>query len=142
MVPVAIPRECSEGHGPMMGKDRSKDQITFSTKYCISRNCQDTDEGTRVIIGQDYLKGPSSVVMIRSFELFNMRFVFNCIHENICGPFKGYFQRSKHEKFTRHNSNILALLFMKLKFGQKSFAFAAGKIYNELPLDARKIESS
>ena len=69
------------------------------------------------------------------------KFVFNCIQENICDPFKGYFQRSKHEKFTRNNSNILALPLLKLKFDQTSFAFAAGKIYNELPLDARKIET-
>ena len=30
---------------------------------------------------------------------------------------------------------------VELSYGQNSFAFAAGKIYNELPLDARKIET-
>ena len=69
------------------------------------------------------------------------KFVFNCIQENICDQFKGYFQRSKHEKFTRNNSNNLALPLLMLKFGQKPFAFAAGKIYNELPLNVRKIET-
>ena len=67
------------------------------------------------------------------------KFVFNCMQENICDPFKGHFQRSKHGKFTRNNSKILALPLLKLKFGQKSFAF--GKIYNELPCDVRKIET-
>ena len=69
------------------------------------------------------------------------KFVFNCIQENLCDPFKGYFQISKHEKFARNNSNILALPLLKLKFGQKSFAFPAGKIYDELPFDARKIKT-
>ena len=68
-------------------------------------------------------------------------FVFNCLQQNTCEPFKEYFLISKHEKCTRNNNNILALPFMKSKFGQNSFAFAAGKIYNELPLDARKIET-
>ena len=68
-------------------------------------------------------------------------FFFNCMKENLCDSFKVYFQNSKHEKFTTNNSNALVLPLLKLKFGQKSFAFAAGKIYNELPRDARKSES-
>ena len=42
---------------------------------------------------------------------------------------------------TRNNSNILALPLLKLKFSQKVFAFASGDKYNDLPLNARKIET-
>jgi len=65
------------------------------------------------------------------------KFVFYCIQENICDSFKEYFHRSKHETFTKNNSNILALALLKLKFRLKSFAVITGRTYNELPLDSR-----
>ena len=36
---------------------------------------------------------------------------------------------------------LMLLILMKTKTGQQCVAFAGGRIFNELPLDARKIES-
>ena len=69
------------------------------------------------------------------------KFVFDCLQRNVCEPFKDYFQRSKHEKCTRNNNHTVKLPLMKTKTGQKCVVFAGGRIFNELPLDARKIES-
>ena len=52
-----------------------------------------------------------------------------------------FFERTSHVKCTRNNNRSVKLLLMKTKTGQKCFAFAGGRLYNELPLDARKIEA-
>ena len=65
------------------------------------------------------------------------KFVFNCIQENICDPYRGYVQRSNHEKVTRNNSNSLALPLLTLKSSQKLFALASGEKYNEGRLKLR-----
>ena len=69
------------------------------------------------------------------------KFVFDCLQKNVCEPFKEYFERAKHEKCTRNNNHTVKLPLMKTKTGQKCVAFAGGRIFNELPLEARKIES-
>ena len=69
------------------------------------------------------------------------KFVFDCLQKNVCEPFKEYFERAKHEKCTRNNNHTVKLPLMKTKTGQKCVAFASGRIFNELPLEARKIES-
>ena len=61
--------------------------------------------------------------------------------KNVCEPFKEYFERAKHEKCTRNNNHTVKLPLMKMKTGQKFVAFAGGRIFNELPLEAKKIES-
>ena len=69
------------------------------------------------------------------------KFVFDCLQKNVCEPFKEYFERAKHEKCARNNNHKVKLPLMKTKIGQKCVAFAGWRIFNELPLEARKIES-
>ncbi len=65
---------------------------------------------------------------------------FYCLQNTVCQPFKAYFERTKHEKCTRNNNHTLKLLLMKTKTGQKCVAFAGGRIFNKLPLGAKKTE--
>ena len=69
------------------------------------------------------------------------KFVFDCLQKNVCEPFKEYFEITNHGKATRNNNYTVKLPLMKTKTGQKCVAVAGGRIFNELPLDARKLES-
>ena len=66
------------------------------------------------------------------------KIVFGC---QMCEPCKYYFERAKHEKSTRNNNHTGKLPLMKTKTGQKCVAFTGGRIVNNLPLEARTIES-
>ena len=61
--------------------------------------------------------------------------------KNVSEPFKDYFERAKHEKCTRNNNHTVKLPLIKAKTGQKCVALTVGRIFNKLPLEARKIES-
>jgi len=54
------------------------------------------------------------------------------MHKNICDRFKGYFQ------VITVRSGIITL---EIKIWTKVFCFCSGKIYNELPPNARKTET-
>ena len=70
------------------------------------------------------------------------KFVLNCLERNVSKPFKNYFERSKHENCTRNTNYTVELPLVKTcKTGQKCAAFVCGRIFYELPPDARKIES-
>ena len=53
----------------------------------------------------------------------------------------GSLPKIKHEKCTINNNHTVKVPLMKTKAGQKLVVFAGGRIFNELPLDVRKIES-
>ena len=61
--------------------------------------------------------------------------------EDLAVEIKDYFERAKHEKCTGNNNHTVKLPLMKTKTGQKCVAFTGGRIFNTLPLEARKIES-
>ena len=69
------------------------------------------------------------------------QFVFDCLQDTVCTPFKGYFHKTEHNINTRNNESSLRLPKVKLEFGRKSFAFQGALIYNSLPLEIRNIHS-
>ena len=50
-----------------------------------------------------------------------------------------FFIVQDHEKVTRNTQNSVKLPFIKTEYARKSFYFTGAKIYNELPLEIRKI---
>ena len=68
-------------------------------------------------------------------------FVFNCLHGNVCNPFKDYFVKTNHALNTRNNHSSVRLSRMKLEIGRQSFYFLAALCFNSLPLDIRKQNS-
>ena len=54
---------------------------------------------------------------------------------------KEYFTKNTHGKNTRNDELSVELPLMKTEFGRKGLHFLAAKEFNNLPLQARKIES-
>ncbi len=54
---------------------------------------------------------------------------------------QNHFTLQRHEKQTRNNNYTLKLPRIKTEYARKSFMYMGAIVYNELPLDIRKIES-
>ena len=67
--------------------------------------------------------------------------VFDTLQGNVCDAMKIYFVIKARGKNTRNDQHIVKLPQVKTEFGRKSFYYLAGKEFNDLPLNARKIES-
>ena len=49
------------------------------------------------------------------------RFVFDCLQDNVCDPFKSYFERKEHGQNTRNNNLAVKVPRMKTEFDRKVF---------------------
>ena len=67
--------------------------------------------------------------------------VYDCLQDNVCTPFKGYFTKIEHNINTRNNGCSLKLPKAKLEFGRRSFAFQGALVYNTLPRHLRNLNS-
>ena len=67
--------------------------------------------------------------------------VFDNLLHNVCDVMKEYFTKNAHGKNTRNQEQSVKLPLMKTECGRKGLYFMATKEYNNLPLQARKIES-
>ena len=63
------------------------------------------------------------------------------LQQNVCDVMKEYFTKNTHGKNTRNEELSVKLPLMKTEFGRKGLYFLAAKEYNNLPLQARKIDS-
>ena len=80
-----------------------------------------------------------STLLMRLFLSHMLQHV--CIQIFKCNTFHGYFEINDHKMRTRNNQCLVKLLKIKLEYAHKSFRFMGANIYNELPVDIRKIES-
>ena len=69
------------------------------------------------------------------------KLVRKCLDKDTCEQFQNYFTLREHEKQTRGNKSTLELPKIKTEYARKSFMFMGAKVYNELPMELRKIES-
>ena len=67
--------------------------------------------------------------------------VFDCLQDNVCTPFNGYFTKIEHNINTRNNGFSLKLPKPKLEFGRRCFAFQGALVYNTLPRHLRNLNS-
>ena len=67
--------------------------------------------------------------------------VYDCLQDNVCTPYKGYFTKIEHNINTRNNGWSLKLPKAKLEFGRRSFAFQGALVYNTLPRHLRNLNS-
>ena len=63
--------------------------------------------------------------------------VFDCLQDNVCTPFKGYFSKIEHNINTRNNGCSLKLPKAKLEFLRRTFAFEGALADNTLPRHLR-----
>ena len=85
---------------------------------------------------QENFPSPYSLSIIKSCE-----FVWNCLDKNICDNFTNYFKKVDHCKTTRNCSYLVKLPKVKLKYSRSGFYYMGAKLYNDLPLHIRKIET-
>ena len=57
------------------------------------------------------------------------------------GTFGNYLILQKHNKNTRNNNHSIRLPRVKLELVRQSFSFYGGKLYNELPIGIRKLDT-
>ena len=67
--------------------------------------------------------------------------VFDNLLRNVCDVMKEYFTKNAHGKNTINEEQSVKLPLMKTEFGRNGLYFMAAKEYNNLPLQASKIES-
>lgn len=63
------------------------------------------------------------------------------LDKTLCSSFNDYFEINNHSRKTRNSGYLLKLPKVKLELGKQSFAYAGAKIFNDLPLGIRKVES-
>ena len=90
----------------------------------------------KVIGGNYQVQTVESLIKRQSCQL-----VFDCLQDNVCTPFKGYFTKIEHNINTRNNGCSLKLPKAKLEFGRRSFAFQGALVYNTLPRHLRNLNS-
>ena len=89
-------------------------------------------------------KSLMEIIKSRQWSLIkrqSCQLVFDCLQDNVCTPFKGYFTKIEHNINTRNNGCSLKLPKAKLEFGRRSFAFQGDLVYNTLPRHLRNLNS-
>ena len=88
---------------------------------CWSRSrksrIESIERRSQKVIGGNYqVQTVESLIKRQSCQL-----VFDCLQDNVCTPFKGYFTKIEHNINTRNNGCSLKLPKAKLEFGRRSF---------------------
>ena len=63
------------------------------------------------------------------------------LQKTLCQNFNDYFVLKSHSKRTRNSGHLIKLPLMKLEIGKHSFSYTGAKIFNELSLHIKKIDS-
>ena len=69
------------------------------------------------------------------------KLILDCVQENVCELFKDYFENINHKRCIQNNNYTFKLPDMNEKIEQNCVAVAGGRIFNDMPLYARKIKS-
>ena len=90
--------------------------------------------------GEKSNEGLPSVINANKFRPCIL--VRKCIDKDVCEIFEHHFIVQDHEKVTRNTQNSVKLPLIKTEYARESFYFTGAKIYNEPPLEIRKITNS
>ena len=63
------------------------------------------------------------------------------LDRSLCQNFNDYFQINEHGRKTRNSGFLVKLPKVNLELGKQSFLYAGAELFNDLPLQIRKIES-
>ena len=66
--------------------------------------------------------------------------VQRCVQKKLCDNFDEYFKVQSHDRVTRNNNCSLRIPKIKLKYAKNGFFYIGVSLYNELPIDIRKIK--
>ena len=79
--------------------------------------------------------------IINSIKRETCGIVRRSLDKKMCSNFNEYFTINEHTRNTRNAGYLLKVPKVKLELGKQSFAYAGTILYNELPLESRKIDS-
>ena len=84
--------------------------------------------------------GSIQPVVINEIKKRSIMLVRKCIDNTTCKNFKKYFVLQNHGRGTRNDGFKLKIPLTKLRYTQSGFFSTGVTVYNELPLQIRKIE--
>ena len=67
--------------------------------------------------------------------------VRKCPDKQTCEQLQNHFTLQYHERQTRNNNYAVKIPRIKTEYARKSFMFMGANMYNELPLELRKVEN-
>ena len=70
------------------------------------------------------------------------KLVQKCFDKETCEQLQNHFTLQEHEKQTQNNNYTLTLPRIKTEYARKLFMSMDAQVYNEPPLELRKIENS
>ena len=121
--------------------------VTVQAENCgILGLCWSRSRKSRIEIfehrSQKVIGGNYQVQTVESFiTRQSCQLAFDCLQDNVCTPFKGYFTKIEHNINTRNNGCSLKPPKAKLEFGRRSFAFQGALVCNTLPWHLRNLNS-
>ena len=88
-----------------------------------------------VIVGHEV---PSVIQVIHRETCVLIR---KCLASDVCSNFNDYFTVNKHSQRTKNSGYLLKMPRVKLELGKNSFKYASSRLYNNYPLELKKLES-
>ena len=67
--------------------------------------------------------------------------VKKCLNNELCNNFEGFFEIRHHQRSTRNNGFLLQVPKVKLQLAKSGFRSMGVKIYNDLPIEYRQVDS-
>ena len=95
--------------------------------HSIDKLAAKTISGHKTVVENEIKK--HSVLLVRK-----------CMENETCENFKNYFKMNLHGRVTRNNGHSLKIPNTKLKYAKCSFFPMGVTLYNDLPLDIRRVE--
>ena len=92
--------------------------------------------------GMDLVKSSDNVPSpIDMNKVHSLIIVHRCVHDDVCGNFKKYFEIVTHIKTTRNVGSFLKLRKLKLEYARSSFYYMGASLFNALPHSIRIIDN-
>ena len=83
--------------------------------------------------GMDLVKSSDNVPSpIDMNKVHSLIIVHRCVHDDVCGNFKKYFEIVTHIKTTRNVGSFLKLRKLKLEYARSSFYYMGASLFNAL----------
>ncbi|XP_057299539.1 uncharacterized protein LOC130630163 [Hydractinia symbiolongicarpus] len=67
--------------------------------------------------------------------------VRKCLDKAVCSKFEDFFEIRLHSRNTRNNNYLLTIPRVRLEVNRTGFKFMGSKIYNDLPIEIRKLDT-
>ena len=119
--------------------------------YCGLLQLKDTDTQlsslssfhsyTLKIVSRDVRPNQQATTVVNANKTRACKMVRKCLDKQTCEQLQIHFTLQYHERHTRNDNHTVKIARIKTEFARKSFMFMDANVYNELPLELRKVEN-